>query len=204
MWTCSEVVLWGQFPSLSGCWQSSSVVSVYQTQISSGGTIQQKLPGLCESVEVTRTSQDTRCSLPCLSQQSEDQWRRRQRLRKPCKASYASTVPLSIESYVYFLQALGVLPQVLPQQNTMWVCPTMWVCHVTYPERFTSIVSKVPWFSSPTLGVLFFMAAICTWNALIQLPTAYHWPIRMIKNPWRYVSCWFLMTRKDTDRVDAV
>jgi hypothetical protein len=44
MWTCLKTVLWGNF-NLHDQDIICSVVSEYQTEISSGGTIQQKQPG---------------------------------------------------------------------------------------------------------------------------------------------------------------
>lgn len=43
---------------------------------------------------------------------------------KHCKTSYANLPLLSTEYYLYSLQISYVLPRVLPQQNTMWVCIT--------------------------------------------------------------------------------
>jgi len=82
MWTYLEVVPWSYSNlHLSGYQQSSSVVSGYQTGISSNRTIQQKPPGLPqismgqhESAFATRSSWDN-SSLLCLSQESEDQQR---------------------------------------------------------------------------------------------------------------------------------
>ena len=56
MWTCLEVVLWDD-SSLSGFQQSSSVMSGYQTRISSSGTIQQKQASV-ELGQVSRSDQD--------------------------------------------------------------------------------------------------------------------------------------------------
>lgn len=52
---------------------------------------------------------------------------------KYCKASYAITPSLFIESYLYPFQRSCVLPWSLFQQNTMWVCliktPNMFASH---------------------------------------------------------------------------
>jgi len=108
----SSSVEWFQSP-LSGYQQSSSLVSGYQTRIRSGGTMQQKQPG----IHLTRISQDARNSQPCLSKWSEDA-----RPIKHCKASHANTLSLSVESYLYSLQTSHVLSGNLPQQNTTWIC----------------------------------------------------------------------------------
>ena len=55
----------------------------------------------------------------CRASINEVKIRGDRRPTKPSKASYASTPSLSIESYLYSLQTSHVLPQVLPQQDTM-------------------------------------------------------------------------------------
>ena len=124
MWTCLEVVLWDD-SILSGYQQSSSVVSGYQTRISSSGMIQQKQLGCCwigtsqqEWPGPTRTPE-------VLCHVSLNEEKIREDAMNCCKASYASTSSLSVESYLYSLQRSHVLPWVLPQQDTMWVC-IMW------------------------------------------------------------------------------
>ena len=123
MVTSLEIVLGGNL-CLSGYQQSSSVMSGYQRQISSRGMIQQTQPGLHQiftrQQEQPESAGDARrSSLPCPSQQNEDQQDKDVRPTKRCKATYVSTPSLtSSESYLYSFQSSPVLPRVLPYQNT--------------------------------------------------------------------------------------
>lgn len=75
-----------------------------------------------------------------------------------CKARYASSSSLSIEYYLYSLQIAHVLLQVLPQQSTMWVGLTMWVC-ITWPKQKIPL-NTVLCSSFPTLALIVIMSLL--------------------------------------------
>ena len=86
-----------------------------------------------KSVGATRVSRDSRSSLLCLPQGSEDQGRQRQETKMGDQGSVAKLAmpapsSLSVESYLYSLQISWFLPQqnttrvCLSQQNSMGVC----------------------------------------------------------------------------------
>lgn len=53
---------------------------------------------------------------------SEEEGRR---ATKRCRTSYSSLLSLLVESWLHSLQTSLVLPWVLPQQNTKWICITL-------------------------------------------------------------------------------
>jgi hypothetical protein len=87
MWTCLEVVLWGNSNlRLSGYQQSSLVVRIPTFQFKSitkhepamatlSSRNHQASAELAQSMGTTRSSQNARSSLPCLSQWNDDQRR---------------------------------------------------------------------------------------------------------------------------------
>lgn len=90
--------------------------------VSSGGMSQQKQPrpllNQQEWPEPVRIPGEGLC---CVSF-NEVKIREVGRSTKPCKACYASTLSLSIGFILYSFQTSPLLSQVLPQQNTTWVC----------------------------------------------------------------------------------
>jgi hypothetical protein len=122
---------------LSGYQQFSSVVSGHQTQINSYGIIQQKQPGLhrigtnqCERPEPGRKPR-----VLCHASLKKVKIRKDTKPMKHCKVSYASSLLLSIKSYLYSVKMSHVLSWVLSQQNTTWVwrsnTPCDFVLHET-------------------------------------------------------------------------
>ena len=129
MWTCLEVVLWGHFQSLFvriAAVQFSSV-RIPNTNQQQWYDIQQKPPGLqqiCLSQQERPEPAGTPEEVFCHASLNEVKISKDLIPLKSWKSSYAGTLSLSIESYLYSLQTSCVLPQVLPQQNTTWVCIT--------------------------------------------------------------------------------
>ena len=108
IWTCLETRVNFNFHSPEYK-QSSSTASGNQTQITSSGRIQRKPPGFCQ-ISTSQVGQLRTARMPgklpfCVSPKeakiSKDKDRRP---TKHCKSSFISIPPLSIESYLYFLQ----------------------------------------------------------------------------------------------------
>ena len=100
-------------------------VSGRLTGISSGGMTQQKQPGL-PWIGMSQQEGLGSAGMPgevlCHASLTKVKISEDMRPKKHCKARYASPPSLTVESYLYSLQISSVLPRVLPQQNTMWVC----------------------------------------------------------------------------------
>ena len=89
--------------------------------ISSSGMIQQKQPGL-HCIGMNQPDCLGQAGTPgvlCHASLNKVKVSKDENLRpkKHHKDSYASLLPLSVESYLYFLQMSHVLPWVSPQQN---------------------------------------------------------------------------------------
>lgn len=136
IWTCLEVVLWGDYNfGLSG--SSSPVSRITKHKSAEVAWSSRNNQASDKLVQVSRRDQDqprqdTRSSLSCLSQWSKDQWNEDWRPMKHCKANYASALSLSIEYYLCSFQTSHALPWFLPQQHHMNLH------HMTYPETSTS------------------------------------------------------------------
>ena len=116
MWTSLEVLLGSNSNlHLSGCQPSISKVSPNTNQHWQYDPAEtaRPPPNQHESMRATRSATLNKVKI------IEDV-----RPPKSCTASYASPLSLSVESYLYSFQTSHVLPGVLPQQNTMWVCIT--------------------------------------------------------------------------------
>lgn len=126
----------GRFQSLLG-YQHSNSVSGYQMLISSSGKIQQKLPGL---LQISRSQQEqpgpawTPWEVLCHASFNEVKSTKDVRPMKHSTPSYASIWSLSVEFYLYSLQTSYVLPWILPQQSTMWVCITWYTQKLSISE----------------------------------------------------------------------
>ena len=142
VWTCLEVVLWGN---------SNLHLSGYQTWISSGGMIQQKQLGL-HHINMSQWGWPESAGTPgkvlCSSFLNKAKISKDTRPKKHCKASYASMSPLSVESHIHTLKTSHVFPRVLPQQHTTWVC-------------ITWHIQKLP--LQPPCTVAFYFS-LCAWD----------------------------------------
>ena len=119
MWICLEVVFWGiplsvvRTPAVQ--FSSVRILTVqlkkcHQTQISSGGTIQQKQPGL-HQIGTSQWEGPGPAGVPgvlCCAALNKVKVSEESRPRRRCTASNASAPSLSVEFYLYYLQTTGV------------------------------------------------------------------------------------------------
>ena len=118
------VVLWGQFQSLlSGYQQSSSVVSDYQTQSSSGDMIQQKQPGL-HWINTSQLEQPGAARMPWEVQchASLNEAKISENSRSVSIAKLAIRAILTVHWVLFIFSPNIICPMGLASVKHLWVC----------------------------------------------------------------------------------